>query len=67
MDKAIEPDFKSKPTRWLIVVLSALVAFIAAILWVLIREAMAGAASNPQRVARMQALKRHLFEWSRNA
>jgi capsule polysaccharide export protein KpsE/RkpR len=67
MDKAIEPDFKSKPTRWLMVVLSALVTFLAAILWVLIREAMARAGGNPQQVARMQTLKRHLFQWGRNA
>ena len=67
MDGAIVPDFKSKPTRWLIVVLSALVALFLVILWVLIREAMARAGSNPQLVARMQTLKRHLLAWGRNA
>jgi uncharacterized protein involved in exopolysaccharide biosynthesis len=67
MDRAVEPDFKSKPTRWLMVVLSALVTFLAAILWVLVREAIARVGSNPKQVARMQILKRHLFQWGRNA
>lgn len=67
MDKAIVPDYKSKPTRWKIVVVSTLVALLAVILWVLVREIMTRADSNPQRVARLQALKRHLREWGRNA
>jgi tyrosine-protein kinase Etk/Wzc len=60
MDKAIEPDRKSKPFRTLIVLLSALVALFAGAIWVFVREAMAKANSDPQQAARMQAFKRSL-------
>ena len=65
MDRAIAPDFKSKPTRWKIVMVSGLVALFLVTLYVLIREAMAIGAGSPERVARMQALKQHLLPWGR--
>ena len=60
MDKAIEPDRKSKPKRALIVLLTALVGAVAAILLAFLREAMLNAASDPQQAARLQAIKRYL-------
>ena len=64
MDKAIEPDRKSRPKRSLIVLVSALAAGMVAILWSFLREALARVASDPQQAARMAALKRHL-SWRR--
>ncbi len=46
MDKAIEPDRKSKPFRSLIVLLSALAAGIVASFWALVREAKAKAGAD---------------------
>jgi uncharacterized protein involved in exopolysaccharide biosynthesis len=60
MDKAIEPDLRSKPNRVLIVLVSALVAGFVAIFWAFVREAMAKAGSDPQHAARLQAFKRYL-------
>ncbi len=60
MDKAIEPDRKSKPKRSLIVLLSALVALILGILSAFISAAMAKARSDPQQAERLQAIKRYL-------
>ena len=60
IDIAIEPDRKSKPTRSLIVLLSTLAAGLAATLWAFLREAMAKAASDPQQMARLQAIRRYL-------
>lgn len=60
MDKAIEPDRKSRPKRAFLVVTWTLVAGFAVILWVLLREAMTRASSDPQRAARLQAFKRAL-------
>ena len=60
MDKAIEPDRKSKPKRALIVLLSALVTGFLVVLWAFIREAMAKAGSDPEQAARLQAFKRYL-------
>ena len=62
MDKAIEPDQKSKPRRKMIVLLSALVAFFLAILGAFALEWAAGAKSDPQRAERLQALK-GLLAW----
>jgi len=63
MDKAIEPDRKSKPVRSTIVVVSAFVAFFFSILWVFVRELSARRAADPQRASVMLQLKRHLFAW----
>ena len=58
MDKAIEPDRKSKPARAIIVVVSALAALLAAILWAFVREAMDS--GDRQQTERFQTLKRYL-------
>jgi tyrosine-protein kinase Etk/Wzc len=60
LDKAIEPDSRSKPRRALIVVLVGLLALLIAIMWAFVREAMTKASSDPQQLARVQAIKRYL-------
>lgn len=64
MDRAIEPDYKSKPKRALIVLLSALAALFIGILWAFVREAMAKAKADPQQATRLRDLKRYLA-WNR--
>lgn len=64
MDKAIEPDRKSKPWRSMIVVVSALVALIVAIMWAVIREAVDRASCDRQKAERLQALRRYV-SWRR--
>jgi uncharacterized protein involved in exopolysaccharide biosynthesis len=60
MDKAIEPDRKSKPRRTLIVLLSAFVALFASIVWAFIREAVAKAKVIPEQASRLQTLRKYL-------
>src|SRR5712691_5132953 len=60
MDRAIEPDRKSKPRRTLIVLLSALLAFAISILWVFIRDALLKTQADPDRASRLEILRRHL-------
>src|SRR5262245_33346874 len=67
MDKAIEPDFKSKPNRRLIVILSTTVSGFLVVLWILVREGMAMLRSDPQQRIRLDALKQNLVQWRREA
>jgi uncharacterized protein involved in exopolysaccharide biosynthesis len=60
MDKAIEPDRKSKPKRTLIVVFSAFLALLASLLWVLIREAAARSNADPAQASRLRTLRSYL-------
>jgi uncharacterized protein involved in exopolysaccharide biosynthesis len=60
MDKAIEPDRKSKPVRSLIVLFSALAALFAGVLWAFVREGMVKANSDPHLAGRFRAFKRFL-------
>jgi uncharacterized protein involved in exopolysaccharide biosynthesis len=60
MDKAIEPDRKSKPKRALIVLFSTLAAFFASIILVLIREAAARARADPEKASQLESLRRYL-------
>jgi uncharacterized protein involved in exopolysaccharide biosynthesis len=57
MDKAIEPDRKSKPKRTLIVLLSAIVAGLVAVLWAFVREAREKARGDPEHARRLGELK----------
>lgn len=66
IDKAIEPDRKSKPSRRNIVLLWAFVALSAGILWALVLEVMARASRDPRQAARLQAIKRYIT-WRRIA
>ena len=60
MDKAIEPDRKSKPKRSQIVLLWTFGALFAAIVWVFVREAAARAKAVPERASRIRALLEQL-------
>jgi uncharacterized protein involved in exopolysaccharide biosynthesis len=60
LDKAVEPDRKSKPKRTLVVLLSALVALFASVVWVLVREAVAGARENPRNIDRLARLREYM-------
>ena len=62
MDKAIQPDRKSKPKRLQIVQISALVALFAGILWAFVREGMTKVIASPQHASRLLELKRY-FAW----
>jgi len=57
MDKAIEPDRKSKPRRGLIVLLSTIAGFFIALFVVFLREALHKAHRNPSDNARLNMLK----------
>ena len=60
LDKAVEPERKSKPKRTLIVLLTALVFGFIAVLWAFIKEAGAKARQNPQQAERLNLLRRYL-------
>ncbi len=60
MDKAIEPDRKSKPRRSLIVMLFTFVALFASMLWVLIHEVIVRAKTDPRQASRLESLTRYL-------
>jgi len=60
MDKAIEPERKSKPKRAHIVILTALVVGFLAILWAFIKEAGERARQNPEQASRLEALRGYL-------
>lgn len=60
LDKAVEPDRKSKPKRALVVLLSALVALFASVVWVLVREAVAEARENPRNIDRLARLREYM-------
>jgi len=65
MDKAVEPDRRSKPMRTLIILLSMLIALLAGVLWALVRELMADASRDPQQAERLKTFKRYLA-WRRS-
>ena len=60
IDKAVEPDRKSKPKRSLIVALSALIGVLFAFMWVIVKEAWIRAKRNPERARQMQELRSNL-------
>jgi uncharacterized protein involved in exopolysaccharide biosynthesis len=60
MDKAIEPDRKSKPKRFLIVLLSTLVAGLIALVCAFVREAIEGAKSDTKQAERLTRLRAYL-------
>src|SRR5712692_2767230 len=55
MDKAIEPDRKSKPRRALIVLVSALIAGFIAVPWAFVREAAARTKVDSKQASRLEA------------
>jgi tyrosine-protein kinase Etk/Wzc len=60
MDKAIEPDHKSRPRRTVIVLISGISALFVAIVWAFGREAASRARTDPQRASRLEALRGYL-------
>jgi hypothetical protein len=60
LDKAVEPERKSKPKRALITILTALVAGFLAVIWAFIREAGQRARQNPEQAFRLEALRGYL-------
>lgn len=57
MDKAIEPDRKSKPKRALIVIFVTLAAGVSGVIWAFAHEAMAKAGKRPESMCRLESLK----------
>ena len=64
LDRAVEPDRRSKPSRRLIVMLSAFIALFVAIAIACTLEALTRARNDPDQGARMLTLKRYL-SWRR--
>jgi uncharacterized protein involved in exopolysaccharide biosynthesis len=60
MDKAIEPDRKSKPKRALIVLFSMLGALIVSVSWAFVRHAAVQAKADPEQATRFEALHSYL-------
>ncbi len=60
LDKALEPEKKSKPKRALIVILTALVFGFLAVIWAFIREAGEKARQNPEQAERLNLLRRYV-------
>ena len=60
IDKAIEPDRRSKPRRTIMVLISSLLMGFVAVLLAFLREGLEKASTHPQKAARMLALKRYL-------
>jgi uncharacterized protein involved in exopolysaccharide biosynthesis len=60
MDPAIEPDRKSKPRRSLFVILFTFVALFTSALWILIREAIVRARTDPRQASRLETLRNYL-------
>jgi len=59
VDVALPPDWKSKPSRVLIVLASTLIAFVLACVWVVVgRYAIAARSEDPARVAAWSGLRR---------
>lgn len=67
IDKAIEPDFRSKPKRGVIVVLSALVALVISVLAAFVWEGIAKASGDPRQASQLRNLKSYLVWKSRRA
>ena len=60
LDKAIEPERKSKPKRALIVILTGLVAGFLAVIFAFVRESLEKARQDPQSAGRLQSLSQYL-------
>jgi uncharacterized protein involved in exopolysaccharide biosynthesis len=60
MDRAIEPDRKSKPRRSLIVLLSTFLALFVSIVWAILREVVTHARADPKTNSRLVRLRDYL-------
>jgi len=57
LDRAVQPERKSRPQRARIVIVTAILAFLAALLWALVRDAHERAKRNPEQSRRIDALR----------
>ena len=55
--RAVQPERKSRPQRARIVIVTAILAFLAALLWALVRDAHERAKRNPEQSRRIDALR----------
>jgi uncharacterized protein involved in exopolysaccharide biosynthesis len=60
LDKAVEPERKSKPKRVVIVLLSAFLTLLASILWAFVREAATRMKASPRQASRLETLRGHM-------
>jgi uncharacterized protein involved in exopolysaccharide biosynthesis len=60
LDRAIEPDIKSKPKRTQIVLLSGFLALLVSILWAFVKEAAARSKADPVQASRLRSLRDYL-------
>lgn len=57
LDKAVTPERKSKPKRALIVLISTALGFVAAVVWVFLKEKVADARRDPQTATKLDLLR----------
>ena len=57
LDRAVEPDRKSGPRRARIVIVTAILGFLAALLWALLRDAHERAKHHPEQSRKMNTLR----------
>jgi len=60
LDKAVEPERKSKPKRTQIVILSAFLTLLASILWAFVREASARTKADSKQASRLDTLRGYM-------
>jgi len=60
LDKAIEPEKRSRPKRFLIVILTVLIAAFLAVLWAFVKEGLESVRRDPERSGRIADLCRYL-------
>ncbi len=60
LDKAVEPERKSKPKRALIVILTAFLAGFLAIIWAFIKEAGERTRQDPEQAPRLESLRNYM-------
>src|SRR5256885_17140941 len=63
IDKAVEPDRKSKPNRISIVILSVLMTGFLAIIWVFVKESFDRSRDDSNHSKRLQLIRRYLRAW----
>lgn len=66
LDRAVEPEEKSKPKRVLIVTVSAFLALAWAILWVLLKESAERAGRDPERAELLRQLRQYAWRRERS-
>ena len=62
LDKAVQPERKSRPKRSLIVLLTSFVAGLLAVLWAFVREALARAQLDSEQARRLQLFVGYLMD-----